>query len=887
MLKKSRPIIFLFILVLLTLLGCSRPKESNDSAHEGKTPPDKAPQDKTPSLVSITKPLTYSKNQAITPLVLNNTGDPVVRCTIDPDLPNGLEIAADSGSCRITGTLTVTLVQTTFAITGTDAQGQTDTATVSIVVNDETPSKDETPQKSRPPSLVSITEPLVYFKDQAIIPLVVNNTGDPVVSCVINPNLPNGLAIAANSGNCQITGTPTVTLIQTTFTVTATNAEGETDTATVSIVVKAPPPSLVDITKSYYTEKDDVAYLFIPNNGGPVTNCAINPDLPNGIRISVNSDTCRIQGYFPLGGLRQTAFTVTGTNAEGETSTAMVSITATTPPPSLVNITEPLVYSKDQAIPPLVINNTGDPVVGCAINPKLPTGLDIATDGGNCRITGTPTMTLAETAFTITGTDAESETSTATVSIIIRRWSTSILSPTFPLATASDTTITIQTDQDSRISIHKGLNCSGGQVASKNVVDIASNVEITLLASSLKNDNTDTDFSNFFTLCQEDKNQSNTVVKITSFMVHSISVQKDLDAGSHQIGDIWSMVFAREVRFYEANKSRFISSYSHLVRRLFGTFSFGSTSLNKGTVFEIDSAPFPEHFKRLGRSTVYFRIFYNYGTSFYVGKNTHDGKTYYIMATNYHTPCGTSTVCDRNINPIGTSRSVYNGYVSFPVYGYGFNYISFIGAWWDIDFALYAFEIYGGPRNKRVRDINLTNAKLEFDFTSDIYPGQELVMAGYGENHNPKNATYPNKGTNSLMFGFDKDCKVFSPRNDFPKQMDPYTLNPASYSVFSFAHGCEASAGDSGSPVLDRKTGKVVGITWTGAAKANTNSNIKNSEYIHTNYMNKKDAFENLVLAVPAPKIKTFLEDWVTKNNATLSEIQKRLLRKFLDKELE
>ena len=850
-------------------------------------------EERPPLLANVATTQAYFKDYAITPLVIANTGDPVVECAVDSNLPIGLAIAVDSGNCRITGTPTVTLVETEFTITGTDAEGETDTATVSIVVHEE-----------RPPLLANVVTVQAYFKDHAITPLVIANTGDPVVECAVDSNLPIGLAIAVDSGNCRIAGTPTVTLVETEFTITGTDAEGETDTATVSIVIhEERPPLLANVaTTQAYFKDYAITPLVIANTGDPVVECAVDSNLPIGLAIAVDSNTCRITGT-PTVTLVETEFTITGTDAEGETDTATVSIVVHEErAPSLANVATVQAYFKDHAITPLVIANTGDPVVECAVDSNLPIGLAIAVDSNTCRITGTPTVTLVETEFTITGTDAEGETDTATVSIVISapalsNLSASILSPTFPLATASDTTITIQTNQDSRISIHKGLDCSGGQVVSKNVVNSASSVKIVLLANSLKKDNTDTDFSNFFTLCQEDKELSNAMAKITSFMAHDLGVHKGLDADVYQIGDIWSKVFVRERS--EVNSSRFVSSYSHLVQRLFGRYTAGIG--DSFTMPEIDSAPFPEHFKRLGRATAFFSIdfvfedpiykFKSSGTAFYIGKNTYKDKTYYIMATNHHVACGYLPICKRDL--IDTDN-LHESVVSFPLYEYDFDHVSLIGTWADIDLGLFAFEIPDSKITEDARksmDANLSSSRLEFDFTSDIYPGQELVTAGYGSNLNPKNATYPgNTGSPSLMFSFDNDCKVFSRRNEFPLRPLGFgsALSGRYDGAFSFAHGCDVSHGDSGSATMDRKTGKIVGIMWRAAIVKS--SNTQNSEYINTYFMDQKvgvEAFTDLALAVPAPKIKTYLDDWVIKNNATLGRIQKRLIKKFLNKELE
>ena len=59
---------------------------------------------------------------------------------------------------------------------------------------------------------------------------------------------------------------------------------------------------------------------------------------------------------------------------------------------------------------------------------------------------------------------------------------------------------------------------------------------------------------------------------------------------------------------------------------------------------------------------------------------------------------------------------------------------------------------------------------------------------------------------------------------------DPDELNPGSYKAWSFSHTCDISHGDSGSAMVDRNTGKPVGIVWTGRVPKNARG--QNSAYL-------------------------------------------------------
>lgn len=89
----------------------------------------------------------------------------------------------------------------------------------------------------------------------------------------------------------------------------------------------------------------------------------------------------------------------------------------------------------------------------------------------------------------------------------------------------------------------------------------------------------------------------------------------------------------------------------------------------------------------------------------------------------------------------------------------------------------------------------MRDAARPFDFTTPLKPGQMLATAGYGRGDNPRGELVGNE---------DSDCKVFSKENDFRFMRDPDELNPGEDLVWSFAHGCDVSHGDSGSAIVDR-----------------------------------------------------------------------------------
>ena len=228
-------------------------------------------------------------------------------------------------------------------------------------------------------------------------------TNEAITNCAATPALPAGLSLSAN---CQITGTPTATQASTNYTITASNSVGS-GTSVISIIINLSAPSALSYTGSPYTFPQNVPISALtPTYSGTVTSCSASPTLPTG--LSINNTTCVISGT-PTGVQGATGYTITASNASGNT-TANINITVTPPPPS--GLSYPL-----RTLPFLVGVSMGSlnptvtgSVTSYSISPSLPAGLSINTSTGV--ISGTPSGTFGSTVYTVTATNASGSTNT-------------------------------------------------------------------------------------------------------------------------------------------------------------------------------------------------------------------------------------------------------------------------------------------------------------------------------------------------------------------------------------------------------------------------------------------------------------------------------------------
>jgi hypothetical protein len=185
-------------------------------------------------------------------------------------------------------------------------------------------------------------------------------------------------------------------------------------------------------------------------------------------------------------------------------------------------------------------------------------------------------------------------------------------------------------------------------------------------------------------------------------------------------------------------------------------------------------------YTRAAQATAYLSVG---ATGFYLGRF----HGVHVLATNHHV-CPTAQDC------VGQTAS-------FRLLGLKVRVTAFLVSIKSIDFTLLAVEVPRGSEDK------LARVARNFAFHQPVYPGERLMTFGFGIAGNPQNY---------LVGNSDRDCRVFSKEGDYRLMGDPDKFNPVGYAAWSFVHGCDISHGDSGSALIDRDSGEVVGILWTG-----------------------------------------------------------------------
>lgn len=235
-------------------------------------------------------------------------------------------------------------------------------------------------------------------------------------------------------------------------------------------------------------------------------------------------------------------------------------------------------------------------------------------------------------------------------------------------------------------------------------------------------------------------------------------------------------------------------------------------------------------------------------TGFFLGK--YEGE--YVMATNHH-------VYEYAYACLGNK-------IRFPLLGIEGTCDRFLGSFSDVDLAIFTIKL----KNPQQDGPKLEAVAKNFSFREDVTAGQKLLTIGFGVADNPMR---------SLVANQDSDCYVFSKKGEYRFMADPDRYNPGSYRAWSFALGCDVSHGDSGSAIVDRETGKVVGIIWTG--------NIPKTELVQTSRSltemfntQSESIWQELSYAVPAVKIGEFLSR--RSEDSSVSDQDRKLLKALL-----
>ncbi|HYV96978.1 MAG TPA: putative Ig domain-containing protein [Gemmatimonadaceae bacterium] len=341
---------------------------------------------------------------AFTPVTASGGTTPYGFALSGGSLPTGMAFSTTTG--QITGTPTTTLATTTFTVTVTDAASATSSKTFQLTVNGALTTT----------QAVATTSGTINTVLPTFTPVTASGGTTPYTFALSGGSLPSGLSFNTTTG--AVSGTPTATLAQTTFTVTVTDNAGATSAKTFQLTVNGALTTTQAVPTTTGTQGVALSFTPVTASGGttPYTFALTGGSLPTG--VSFNTTNGLVSGT-PGAALAQTTFTVTVTDAASATSAKTFQLTVNGPL-STTQAVAAKVGTVNTAIPtftPVTAAGGSTPYTFALSGGALPTGMSFNTSTG--AVSGTPTTTLATTTFTVTVTDNASATSAKTFDLTV------------------------------------------------------------------------------------------------------------------------------------------------------------------------------------------------------------------------------------------------------------------------------------------------------------------------------------------------------------------------------------------------------------------------------------------------------------------------------------
>ena len=264
--------------------------------------------------------------------------------------------------------------------------------------------------QSNPPVLTVPSDAFVFTLDVASTNTIVGSGGTPA-SCSI-ANLPAGLTATVVGNGCAISGTATAPLAQSSYTLSARNDDG---TVTITIDLSVIDPPVLTVPSNAFVFTVDVASTnTVAGSGGTPASCSI-AGLPAGLTATVAGNGCAISGTATAPSA-QSSYTLTATNNDG-TATITIDLSVIDPPVLTVP-SNAFVFTVDVASTNTIAGSGGTPA-SCSIA-GLPAGLTATVAGNGCAISGTATVPLAQSSYTLSASNDDGmSTVTISLSVII------------------------------------------------------------------------------------------------------------------------------------------------------------------------------------------------------------------------------------------------------------------------------------------------------------------------------------------------------------------------------------------------------------------------------------------------------------------------------------
>ena len=260
----------------------------------------------------------WTRNTAISVLTLPTAtgGNGALSYTLSPALPAG--VARDAGSHEVAGAPTVTMGETVYTWTATDADGDAASVTFRVSVAEDLA-----------PAFGDAAVPdQAWTRNTAISVLTLPTAtgGNGALSYTLSPALPAG--VARDAGSHEVAGAPTVTMDETVYTWTATDADGDAASVTFRVsVAEDVAPAFGDATvpDQAWTRNTAISVLTLPTatGGNGALSYTLSPALPAGVARDAGSH--EVAGA-PTVTMGETVYTWTATDADGDAASLTFAI---------------------------------------------------------------------------------------------------------------------------------------------------------------------------------------------------------------------------------------------------------------------------------------------------------------------------------------------------------------------------------------------------------------------------------------------------------------------------------------------------------------------------------------------------------------------------------
>ena len=295
---------------------------------------------------------------------------------IEPELPRGLSFFSDGS---ISGTANE-LGDSNHTIIASNGGGSSST-TIRIIVLHEAPMG------------VGYGGNNLQFSIGDEVQIIPSTSGGEIISWSVEPSLPNGLELFQIDGS--IRGMPTIVHSPTVHRITASNSGGSIIVEVLIRVTDLPITNLQYSPWRYNLEVGDEITATPTFSGGSPENWQIDMDLPIG--FSFDSSNGTISGIATEVSANWQTWKIWANNSAGSSST-IFELKITSLPPDLISWDENEYILSSNESTFIQVTNLGPEIDSWEIEPNLPNGLDILSNGS---ISGTPTHNTDWTEYTI------------------------------------------------------------------------------------------------------------------------------------------------------------------------------------------------------------------------------------------------------------------------------------------------------------------------------------------------------------------------------------------------------------------------------------------------------------------------------------------------------